>query len=463
MAIKTLHITNSYHPASGGIRTFYHALLEAANRHRRLVRLVVPGAETCVEEVGDFGRIYHIAAPHVPILDSRYRWMLPHTYAWRYDSPLRRILAAEQPDLVEVCDKFWLLYLSGVLRRQWIPGVPVPVIVGLTCERLDDNMRTYVSDGWAAQRACERYMRSCYVPRFDFHVAASDYIATEVRRLLPERLRDRLHVCPMGVDFDAFRGSREGSGLRKELLRRLGADEGTQLLLYAGRLSKEKNLSVLPAVLARLAERARDTLGLNVQALEDRHLRRFGSPTNGTGCDYRLIIAGDGPFADELRESLEDLVAGRSLFLGHCQREELRALYHAADVFLHPNPREPFGIAPLEAMAAGLALVAPASGGVLTYANTENAWLAENSAEGFASAVEGVHADEEIYRRKISRAQRTAEEFSWTRVTANYFQLYDQFHEWFVRAGVREEEGGRLAGLARDALKRAPTGSLHGE
>jgi hypothetical protein len=120
MAIKTLHITNSYHPASGGIRTFYHALLEAANRHRRFVRLVVPGPETCVEEVGGFGRIYHVAAPRVPILDSRYRWMLPHTYAWRYDSPLRRILAAERPDLVEVCDKFWLLYLSGVLRRQWI-------------------------------------------------------------------------------------------------------------------------------------------------------------------------------------------------------------------------------------------------------------------------------------------------------------------------------------------------------
>jgi hypothetical protein len=106
MAIKTLHITNSYYPTSGGIRTFYHALLDGANRHRRLVRLVIPGPETRVEEVGEFGRIYYVAAPHVPIVDSRSRWMLPHTYAWGYDSPLRRILAAERPDLVEVCDKF---------------------------------------------------------------------------------------------------------------------------------------------------------------------------------------------------------------------------------------------------------------------------------------------------------------------------------------------------------------------
>jgi glycosyltransferase involved in cell wall biosynthesis len=413
MNIKTLHITNSYHPASGGIRTFYNALLDAANRHRRLVRVVVPAAQTSVEEVGEFGRIYYVAAPRVPVLDSRYRWMLPHAYAWHRDSPVRRILAAEQPDLVEVCDKFWLLYLSGVLRRRWIRGVPVPVIVGLTCERLDDNMATYISPGRAAQRLCERYMRSCYVPRFDFHIAASDYIAAEVRRLLPERLRGRLHVCPMGVDFDAFSKTFALSTRRQELLRRVGGDEKTVLLLYAGRLSKEKNLMVLPPVLAKLAAQA--------------------------GSDYRLVVAGDGPFAAELRNSLEQSAPGRSLFLGHCHREELPQLYHAADVFVHPNPREPFGIAPLEAMASGLPLVAPASGGILTYANRENAWLVENNPAAFAQAVAGVYSDGPLFRRKIEKARRTAEEFSWPRITANYFHLYDQFHESYVSQRLGNE------------------------
>jgi glycosyltransferase involved in cell wall biosynthesis len=425
MTIKTLHITNSYHPASGGIRTFYNALLDAANRHRRFVRLVVPGAETSIEEVGEFGRIYYVAAPRVPVLDSRYRWLLPHTYAWRYDSPLRRILAAERPDLVEVCDKFWLLYLSGVLRRRWIPGVPVPVIVGLTCERLDDNMATYVSAGHAAQRVCARYMRWCYVPRFDFHIAASDYIAAEVRRLLPKHMRDRLHVCPMGVDFAAFSCEREGAKLRQRLLREVGGDQRAVLLLYAGRLSKEKNLLVLPPVLAKLA----------------------GHPH----FDYRLVIAGDGSFAGELRNSLEALAPGRSLFLGHCRPEDLSALYHAADIFIHPNPREPFGIAPLEAMAAGLPLIASASGGILTYANRENAWLAENTPAAFAQAVQSVHSDRTVCRRKIELARRTAEEFSWTRITANYFQLYDRFYERFIYEGFGNKSAARASVPDADA------------
>jgi hypothetical protein len=55
--IKTLHMTNCYHASSGGIRTFYRAMLDSANLHRREIRLVVPGAEDSIEEVGEFGRM----------------------------------------------------------------------------------------------------------------------------------------------------------------------------------------------------------------------------------------------------------------------------------------------------------------------------------------------------------------------------------------------------------------------
>lgn len=53
MAIKTLHLTNAWHPASGGIRTFYRAMLAAANARRQPMRLVVPAETSHVEEIGD--------------------------------------------------------------------------------------------------------------------------------------------------------------------------------------------------------------------------------------------------------------------------------------------------------------------------------------------------------------------------------------------------------------------------
>jgi glycosyltransferase involved in cell wall biosynthesis len=48
---------------------------------------------------------------------------------------------------------------------------------------------------------------------------------------------------------------------------------------------------------------------------------------------------------------------------------------------------EPFGIAPLEAKASGLALVAPYTGGVRQYADSTKAWLAEANPEAFGSAL----------------------------------------------------------------------------
>ena len=410
MAIKTLHLTNFYHPTSGGIRTFYQALLRAADEHRRFVRLVVPGPENSVEEVGEYGRIYHVAAPRSPVIDPRYRVMLPHTYAWPYESELRRILAVERPELVEVCDKFMLCYLPGVLRHEWIPGVPVPVFVGLTCERLDDSMAAFLSESRFAGWLCEFYMRKCYVPRFDFHLAVSDYIASEVRRVLPQRMAGRLYVAPMGVECELFRSARPTMQVRQKLLKQCGGNDHTRLMLYAGRLSREKNLLLLPEVLAKLGEPG--------------------------GPDYRLVVAGDGPFRDELYEALEQGAPGRSLFLGQKKRDELAALFQAVDLFIHPNPREPFGIGPLEAMAGGLPLVAPASGGLLTYANRENAWLAEDTPESFASAIRGVFADAAQRTKRCERARRTAESLSWRNVTSNYFRLYEHFYERSLSEGL---------------------------
>jgi alpha-1,6-mannosyltransferase len=412
LPIKTLHITNHYHPSSGGIRIFYQALLEAADRHQREVRLVVPGAKDSMEKVGAFGRIYTIAAPKCPVFDPRYRLLLPHLYALPYPSALRRILQQEQPDLVEVCDKFALSCVPSVLRRNWVKGVSPAVLVGMSCERLDDNVSAYISAGPFARSLAKWYVKKMYVTRFDCHISNSDYTADELTEALLNRPEIQVHVRPMGVHCGGFSPARRKRSARQELLSRISVAAGSamhpRLLLYVGRLSPEKNIDVLVDMMEILK----------------------ADPS----AEYHLLFAGDGPRSYWLKSVANLKAPGRIHLLGHiANREELADLYANCDAQVHPNPKEPFGIAPLEAMASGLPVVAPCAGGVLSYANGGNAWLVKPTGTDFAAAVREVFADDATRAVKIEQALQTAANFDWPQVAGVFFELYDELFRRFRR------------------------------
>jgi glycosyltransferase involved in cell wall biosynthesis len=98
----------------------------------------------------------------------------------------------------------------------------------------------------------------------------------------------------------------------------------------------------------------------------ERLVRAFASAVRFTGGSprMRLIIAGDGPDRRALRRLADALDIGTMVELpGHMDRESLRDLYHRTHAFVLPSERESFGIAALEARAAGLPVIAMLAGG----------------------------------------------------------------------------------------------------
>lgn len=387
--MTSLHLTNAWHGASGGIRTFYLELIKRAPARNHRFCIVAPSDRDGAEEINPHARVYLVRSGKAPF-NSAYRMLAPQSYLGPR-SPIVRILNAEQPDLVEICDKYSLPYLGGLIRHGCLPGYRGrPAVAALSCERLDDNVQAYLGAGQWARTVTPVLLKWLYFPMADHHIAVSGYTAEELAGASRgHSVRRGVWLGPMGVDLVSFSPT-----LRT---RRFGED-GRLELVYAGRLAPEKNA------------------GLLLDAAE----------ALGTEIRWRLTIAGDGILRPALERRAARLPQGAVRFLGHLGgRAELARLLANSDVFLHPNPREPFGIGPLEAMASGTPLVAPDSGGVTTYANAANAWLSPPSGAAFARAIRSIAADAGERERRVRAALETASACSWDSAASRYFEIYE--------------------------------------
>jgi glycosyltransferase involved in cell wall biosynthesis len=84
-----------------------------------------------------------------------------------------------------------------------------------------------------------------------------------------------------------------------------------------------------------------------------------------------LVVVGDGPLEEELRREASELnISSRVFFLGCKKPEEVPIVLRALDCFVHPSRREGLGMAILEAMSAGLPVIATETNGIIDIFNT---------------------------------------------------------------------------------------------
>jgi glycosyltransferase involved in cell wall biosynthesis len=140
--------------------------------------------------------------------------------------------------------------------------------------------------------------------------------------------RSTMRLLPRGVDFVRFNPGRRDPSF----YRRLGLGEGFRFL-YVGRVSKEKNLDAL--------------------------LAAFQGFLDGGGAG-QLIVVGDGPYLEELRERHR---RPDVLFTGFLHGEALATAFASADLFVFPSTTDTFGNVVLEAQASGLAAIVSHRGG----------------------------------------------------------------------------------------------------
>ena len=183
-------------------------------------------------------------------------------------------------------------------------------------------------------------------------------------------------------------------------------ESGPIIVVFASRVIPEKGPDVLAEALRRLLQRGVPVEGMIVGGAQ------FGS-------------SGPTEFVRDLMRSAPPNLH----FHPYCAGEQLAELLRKADIFCLPSTwHDPFPLAPLEAMATGLPIVATRSGGIPEALLYGGGMLVERgSVEELVSAIERLVVDP-ILRMKLARESLLsfANHFRWPRVVDNYRAIVDR-------------------------------------
>ncbi len=198
--------------------------------------------------------------------------------------------------------------------------------------------------------------------------------------VLPEKIR----ILPNGVG-DAFFMPKKRIAPVKKLD-----------LLYVGRLHKQKRVDRIIEAMAMVK------------------------------ADCQLTIIGDG----DDRAALEALSSSLKLcnvhFMGKKTGIDLRAYYRRADVLLLPSDKEGMSLVMLEALAAGLPIIASDVPGIKEHLTGTSILVKKPSATTFALAIDDLYKNRRLYIPRLSLASRAlARRFSWQSVTTQLEEVYN--------------------------------------
>lgn len=161
----------------------------------------------------------------------------------------------------------------------------------------------------------------------------------------------------------------------------------------------------------------------------ERLVRAFASAVrfNAGSPPMRLVIAGEGPDRRALRRLADSLRVGGMVDLpGHLERDELRELYGRAHAFVLPSERESFGIAALEARAAGLPVIAMLAGGARDFIVRGVDGLLVRNEHDMARAISRL-AIEAPFRAYVTAHNRAVPpDFDWPDVADLHLRYYGE-------------------------------------
>ncbi len=218
-----------------------------------------------------------------------------------------------------------------------------------------------------------------------------------------------VEVIPTGLELRAFREA-DPTWLRQALA--IPAD--APVVLHVGRLAREKNILVLMQALRHILDEM---------------------------ASAHAVVVGGGPFLAQLhRAASEPPFAGRLHVVGPVPPHAVPRYMAGASLFLTASTTETQGLVAVEAMAAGLPVVAPRAGGLPdVVTDAQQGWLTEPAAVPLARAALRLLADASACQDMAHRARQRAADFDVEATTRRLLALYEALRTGPRTAGPTQQ------------------------
>lgn len=251
------------------------------------------------------------------------------------------------------------------------------------------------------------------------------FVSAAVRDSITPYLPGEHRVIPNGIDYARFAGSKPSSRLAQGLQPVAEFDDGRPNILFVGRLDERKGFRYLLHAYPHI---------------------RHAIP------DARLLVV--GAFGEQDKTRFAEYVRASDLhdvhFIGRVSREELPRYYRTATIFCAPSTGgESFGIVLLEAMAAGLPIVASDIAGYRSVMRdgVEGCLVPPGEEKALAGCIIALLRDPERRKRMAAQGRTTAMRYDWQIVAPRVLDYYQEL----VQVRALRRTGKRYALPSRDS------------
>jgi glycosyltransferase involved in cell wall biosynthesis len=375
--------TDSYWPRVNGVSVSVESFADALMKSGHQVLIICPYypespiQNDLISNVADAdtpsGKVPEsriIRVPSSPLLISKEdRLSKSHKLFW-----VSRQISKFKPDIIHIQSEFVTANFGHYCaRRHKIPAIYT--YHTLWC----DYMTNYMP--WAPLFVLNIIL--WFVESTALKKAYRVIVPSEVIRDYIKRYKSKKppYLLPTGIDDKIFypRGSGENAEFRAYMENIYPKLKQKNILLFAGRIGKEKNLDLILNIAPKITECRKDVV---------------------------FLMAGNGPDIYWFKEECETLaLADYFVFTGYLERALLARIYCISKVFIFPSRTETQGLVTIEAMLSGIPVVAVGERGtVMVMRGDKGGFMVPNDASIFAGRVLDLLNDKTLYEKKSAEA-----------------------------------------------------------